>query len=58
MKLPNGENAVVDIEKLIDYCRNPDHPRGKHKARVFESASGLTAQHAEFLRQQLLNAAL
>jgi hypothetical protein len=57
MKLPNAENAVVDLVKLVDYCLSTDHPRGKHKARVFQSACGLTAQHAELLRQQLLDAA-
>jgi len=25
MKLPNAENAVVDIEKLRDYCLNVNH---------------------------------
>jgi len=57
MKLPHADQAVVDIRKLIEYCLSPDHPRGKHKARVFESACGLTSQHAEFLRAQLLEAA-
>ncbi len=42
MKLPNGERAVVDIIKLQDYCLNPAHPRGQHKARVFAAALGLT----------------
>lgn len=32
MKLPNAENAFVDIEKLRGYCLNLSHPRGKHKA--------------------------
>jgi hypothetical protein len=57
MKLPNPENAVVDFEKLTDYCLSPDHPRGKHKARVFEAVCGLKAEHAESFRQQLLEAA-
>jgi hypothetical protein len=35
MKLPNAENAVIDIAKLRDYCLNPNHPEGKHKARAF-----------------------
>jgi hypothetical protein len=57
MQLPNGENALVDIEKLIEYCLSPQHPRGKHKARVFMSACGIGADYAEPLRQQLLEAA-
>jgi hypothetical protein len=37
MKLPNGEHAVVDSAKLREYCLNPHHARGRHKARVFAS---------------------
>src|SRR5438132_14244701 len=54
MKLPNGDRAIVDIAKLSDYCLSPEHPRGRHKARVFASALGLTADHAEGLRDALL----
>ena len=57
MKLPNAGNAVVDLQKLADYCLNPEHERGKHKARVFAATCGLTAEHAELLRQALLDAA-
>ncbi len=58
MKLPNAENAVVEMEKLLGYCLNPNHTRGKHKARVFLSSCGLTAEHADDLRDALLEAAL
>ena len=57
MLLPNGENAIVDIRKLRDYCLNPDSPRGSHKARVFAAALGITADDAENLRATLLDAA-
>jgi hypothetical protein len=57
MKLPGGELAIVDTVKLHDYCLNPLHPRGRHKARVFASALGLTRADAEFLREELLRAA-
>jgi hypothetical protein len=57
VKLPNGDGAVVDIVKLLDYCLNPRHARGRHKARVFALALGLTAQHATDLRRALLDAA-
>lgn len=40
MKLPNAENAVIDIAKLRDYSLNPNHPEGKHKARVFQAKLG------------------
>ena len=57
MKIPNAEDAVVEMQKLVDYCLDPDHPRGKHKARVFLSSCGLAAEHADELRVALLNAA-
>src|SRR5690242_11310457 len=57
MKLPNGERAFVDIVKLRDYSLDPSHPEGKHKARVFASALGLTRDDADWLRAQLLAAA-
>jgi len=47
----------VDVGKLRDYCLNPEHPRGRHKARVFASALGLTADDADDLRAVLLAAA-
>ena len=56
MKIPNAERAIVDIEKLRDYCLNPEHPRGRHKARVFVATLGLTTQNAGELRDALLAA--
>ena len=57
MKIPNAGRAVVDIGKLTDYCLNPKHPRGKHKARVFLSALGMTSAHAKELGGALLQKA-
>jgi len=57
MKLPNAERAVVEIAKLRDYSLSADHKDGKHKARVFQSALGLAADDAEWLRERLLEAA-
>ncbi len=54
MLIPNAENAVVDIRKLRDYCLNPDHDEGKHKARLFSSIIGMTAENADELRQIIL----
>lgn len=51
MRIPNGSDAIVDIAKLRDYALNPDHPRGKHKAKVFEAALGLTRADAKMLAQ-------
>ena len=57
MRLPNGEQAVVEEAKLLDYCLSTTHPRGKHKARVFAAAFGLTANDMPLLRDALLEAA-
>jgi hypothetical protein len=56
MKLPGGDNAIVDIAKLRDYCLDPQHPRGRHKARVFAATLGLAQTDAEFLREALRRA--
>jgi len=56
MKVPNAENATVDIRKLRDYCLNSVHEDGKHKARLFFGALGITVENAEQLREALLQA--
>ena len=56
MKLPHGTQAIVDIHKLRAYCLNPQHPRGRNKARVF-AAVGIRAADAERLQEALLEAA-
>lgn len=56
MKLPNIDRAVVDVRKLRDYCFSREHPRGRHKARVFQSALGWTAASADEVRLKLLEA--
>jgi hypothetical protein len=55
MKLPGGDAAIVDRQKLTGYCLSPEHPRGKHKARVFATL-GFTAENADELRVALLTA--
>ena len=56
MKLPNVARASVDISKLRDYCLSNTHPEGRHKARVFYSALGISAGDVEFLRHAILDA--
>jgi hypothetical protein len=58
MRLPNAENAVIEIEKLRNYCLNPNHPKGKHKARVFRDKLGFTDKDAERLRRLIFEAIL
>jgi hypothetical protein len=57
MKLPNGEHAQIDEAKLRDYCLDPAHPRGRHKARVFASVFGITQGHVDVLTEALARAA-
>jgi hypothetical protein len=57
MKMPGADAAIVDRQKLTHYCLNPQHPRGKHKARVFATVLGYTAENADELRTALLTAA-
>ncbi len=56
-RLPNGDQAVLDLRKIEDYCLNPLHPRGRHKARVFRDALGIGRSDAHWLRDALLAAA-
>lgn len=56
MKIPNADRAYIDTGKLDSYTLNPDHPYGKHKARVFAAALGLTADHSRLLYDALINA--
>ena len=58
MKLPNAENATVEIAKLRDYSLDATHEEGKHKARVFAAALGICKDDADWLRESLMDAAL
>lgn len=49
--LPNFEKAVIPIQKLDSYALNPQHPEGKHKARVFKSMLGIERRHASTLAE-------
>lgn len=55
-RLSNCDNAVLDIRKLEDYCLDANHPRGRHKARVFREALGIGRPEAGWLRDGLLAA--
>src|SRR5215475_15289188 len=53
MKLPNGENALVEDAKVRDYLLSPDHPIGRFKARVF-NAVGYRHEAWQRLRDDLI----
>jgi hypothetical protein len=38
MKIPSASRAFIDPRKLEEYSLSLEHPRGRHKARVFQSA--------------------
>ena len=51
--LPNGIEPVIPDEKLLDYCLNPDHEHGQHKALLFSKLLGITEANLEDLREIL-----
>jgi hypothetical protein len=55
-RLPNSQYAILDARKIEDYCLNPGHPRGRHKARLFREALGIERTDAGWLRELLLSA--
>jgi|SRR5579863_3542146 len=55
-RIPNGERAILDVRKLEDYCLNPQHPRGRHKARVFRDSISVARSDSYWLRGVLLAA--
>ena len=55
MQLPEADRAEIDLRKLRDYCLNPAHPRGRHKAPVFRAALGIGQHDAPWLRQAILD---
>lgn len=55
--MPNGDRAVVADAKLLDYCLSPTHLRGRHKAKLFEAALGITQKDFFVFKAALLEAA-
>lgn len=45
--------VFIDIRKLRNYCLNPHHPVGKHKARVFSSQLGIERSDAQWLKEKI-----
>lgn len=43
--LPGHGQALIQENKLRDYALDPDHPKGRDKARVFASALGFTQEN-------------
>lgn len=58
MLLPFAEKAYIDDRKLTGYCLSETHITGKHKALVFKSALGITAENYLDLKDAIQNAVL
>ena len=56
MRLPNAAEAIIDLRKLTEYVLDTTSPRGRHKARVFWSALGMTAGDAGILAELIITA--
>jgi len=56
LRLPNAKDARIPTEKLVRYALDPSHERGRHKARMFASALGITATDWRYLHDQILEA--
>jgi hypothetical protein len=57
MKLPNGSKADLG-NKIEEYCLNPNHDKGQHKAILFKNKLGITLTNADLLKQALKKAAI
>jgi uncharacterized protein DUF6883 len=57
VKLPNGEHAIVEDRKVIEYMLNPLHPVGGPKAHLFNTLLGFNASNWQVLRDSLVRAA-
>ena len=58
MKLPKGDQAIIDPRKVTDYCLSPDHDDGRHKAHLFQELLGLTLSDAPLLLDALRRIAI
>jgi hypothetical protein len=50
MKLTDVE---IPLDKLYEYCLNPEHPRGGYKAILFEQTLGISRKNADVLYELL-----
>lgn len=57
MKLPNGDQALVDDRKLWAYILSPQHPHGRDHALLFKTLLGIDLSNWKELKSELLRAA-
>ncbi len=56
LRLPRAREVAIPTEKLVGYALDPEHPRGRHKARVFAAALGIGKSDWPYLHDQILEA--
>jgi hypothetical protein len=57
MKLPNGDQAIIDEDKILNYILDPLHRYGQHHARLFSQLIGIDRDSWDKLYDALANAA-
>ncbi|HUB27162.1 MAG TPA: hypothetical protein VL992_17175 [Tepidisphaeraceae bacterium] len=57
MKLPNGDQAIIEAEKILDYLLDPLHRYGRHHAELFRRLLGIDRSNWQILDDALRNAA-
>ncbi|MDG9674585.1 WXG100 family type VII secretion target [Micromonospora sp. DH14] len=50
---PDFTKAEIDARKITAYAMNPDHPVGRNKYRVINSATGLGPEDADAIMRQI-----
>lgn len=50
---PQEEQLEIPVGKLLKYALNTDHPKGKHKAKLFSDLLCIHSEHWRFLAYQL-----
>lgn len=48
-----ASRVIIDPRKLTEYALNPDAPRGRYKALVFQQTLGYTRENHEHLLRQI-----
>ena len=56
MKIPGVSRALIDPRKLEEYSLSMEHPRGRHKARVFQSALNVSIRNVAELEMRIREA--
>ncbi len=56
MRLPNGDAALIEDQKLLGYLLNPLHRDGRKHAEFFKRLLNIDLANADVLRRALLHA--